>query len=177
MTLFKPKLEQLKDRMGRGLRNSLILELSYSDAKHCIYTLKDDDHIHKGKKYYSLKKLYMELAIPDNEYEFAVHCFANWKTWKILSTTSIRYQQTGEWLDVLEDWREELTIKWKAMGVRALANRVGDDKGMQAEKWLAEGGFLDKRKGRPSKQDKQKELDIHMRVQEEVSDDLQRLLN
>jgi hypothetical protein len=176
--MFTPTINQLKDKMGRGLRKSLILELSYSDPKYATYTLKDDDYEYKGKTYYSLKKIYMSFEDP-TEYMFATHCFFNWKTWKVLAETSIDYQSNTNWLDVLAEWREELEVKLRAKGLQGILSDAQPDnpKGYQARKYLADKGWTEKKVGRPTKEEKQKELDQFIEVQDEVSSDLSRLLN
>ena len=175
--MFKPEMSQLKDKMGRCLTNGLILELSYMNPKNAIYTLKDDDYEYKGKTYYSLKKIYMEIADP-KEYFFATHCFANYKTWVDFSQKSdLLYSGNKLWVEKIEEWREELEVMLAAQGIRGIIEDAAPDnpKGYQARKFLTDRGFTDKKVGRPTKDNKERDEKIQCEIDKTVSETLERL--
>ena len=173
--MYTPDRELLKDKQGRALRKALVLELSYNNPKYAIYTLKDEDYEYKGKLYYSLKKIFLECADP-TEYKFATNCFANWKAWKLLAAQSVKFNVSREWTDLVDEWREELEIMLRSQGLQDIIGRAGTEKGYQAEKYLADKGWVEQRKGRPSKQDIDNEIQQNVKVRNEVQDDLSRLL-
>ena len=55
---FKPTRDQLTSKC-KPLTQSLFLELGYT--KFALYTLKDDDHVYKGKTYLSIKDLQLPI--------------------------------------------------------------------------------------------------------------------
>lgn len=161
-----PSKSEMVDSTGRPLTQSMFLELGYNDA--AIYTLKEDDCEYNGEIYPSIKKLYIACADP-TEYEFATTYFLNWKHWqRICDNKAIR--------KYIDEWREELEVKLRSMGVKQVVASASLPGGLQAAKWLADRGWSTRGAGRPTKADIEREKAIHTRVQDEFGADILRLI-
>ena len=159
--------ERFKDNVGRPLTQSLFLENGYQLDK-AVYTLKDEDYEYKGNTYPSLKRLFLEME-DVTEYEFANKYLLGWKHWQRLNANKLMTKH-------FEEWREELELRLRAQGIRAIIDQSCDDKGFQAAKYLAEKGWDKKAVGRPSKHDKKREERMEARLEEEFSADVVRLM-
>lgn len=164
LSVLKPYLE---NSVGRPATQSFIWEKA-NDRTKCVFTIKDDDFVtDDGRTMYSLPKLYMEIADP-TEYEFARQVFGSWKYWQQFRMC-VREEH--------RDWQEELEIKLRSQALRNLALLQYSDKeatAIQAQKYVAEYGW-DKKVGRPSKADVQRQQRIHAGISDEVNEDLQRI--
>ena len=164
------KFTNLKDSQGKLRTNSLFVELVDSDLEP-VFTLKDRDYNKNGKTYPSLKKLYMAYDhIPGFEYEFALDTFGSWDHWQRLVSASIQIQEA------IKSWRDELDVRIKAKNLKAVIRHAEDDdpKGLQAAKYLIEKGYAPKR-GRPSKEEVEREIKANEKVKQQFKDDLERI--
>lgn len=157
---------KLKDSSGRPLTQSLFLENGYN-LEYAVYTLKEDDYEFKGKHYPSLKKLFLEME-DLTEYEFANEYLLGWQHWKRLNKNKLMTQH-------FEEWREELELRLRAQGIRAIIDQAADDKAFQAAKFLADKGWDKKAAGRPSKNEKLKEDRMQERLDDEFKADVIRM--
>ena len=158
---------KFKDDLGRPLTQGLFLEVNY-DEKYAVYTLKDYDHTYNGVIYPSIKKLYLQEEDP-TEYLFATKYFLGWNHWMRICDNKVlnRY---------IVQWRDELEIKLRAMGVRALRDMSQTENGnFQAAKFLADRGWDKNKVGRPSKAEIEKRKAIGQRVDDEFNADIRRL--
>ena len=159
-----PKKADLVDVTGRPITQSLFLEIGYSDM--AVYTLKDEDYDYQGKYYFSLKRLYLELADP-TEYEFATKYLLGWKHWKRLcANKAIRTH--------IDEWREELEMKLRCQGVRSMITSA-ENGNYQASKWLNDRGWEQRGAGRPSKEEVEREKKYQAKVDNEFGADVLRL--
>jgi hypothetical protein len=161
----------MKDRQGRHRTQSLFWE-TRSDEKGYVplFTRKDYDHTVAGVTYPSLKKIYLSYDhIPEFEYEFAMDIFGSWDHWDGLANDSIFKKE-------IRVWRQELEIKLKAQAIRGVisASRSDDAKGVQAMRYLADKGYAPKR-GRPSKEEVERERKIAAGVKDDLAEDMARL--
>jgi hypothetical protein len=151
-----PDRSKFKDDKGRYLTQSLFIELSYSDPEWAIYTLTDEDKELNGRHYVSLRKLYLEMKDP-TEYAFATKYLWGWEHWqKIVNNAIIR--------EYIDRWRDELEVKIRSDAVRSMLKL---DTNFNAVKWAADGHW-NVRRGRPSKN----ELEREKKMREKVADDL-----
>lgn len=157
--------EKMIDERGKFLTLALFLEVYY-DPKVAIYTFKEVDYDYKGKKFLSLKKLYLDMADP-TEYDFAEAYLCGWRHWKRL----VENQVIGKHI---EEWREELEQKLRAQAVRGMASAAATGN-YQAIRWLADRGWNTRGAGRPSKADVERETRIEEKIGEEFSADILRL--
>jgi hypothetical protein len=97
--------------------------------------------------------------------------FGSWDHWNKLANDTLPAIK-----DEIKSWREELDIKLKALGLKALihASRDNDAKGVQASKYLAEKGYETKR-GRPSKEEIERERKIQAGARKELETDMERI--
>lgn len=158
---------KMYDSQGRAYTQSLFLEIKY-DENVAIYTLKNDDYIFKGKKFYSLKKLYLEECDP-TEYLFVEKYLTSWDHWlKICDNMALNKHIT--------DWRKELEYKLKSLAAKKMIDQAKQGN-FQAAKWLSDKGWAEKVAGRPSKLDIENKIATDRRVISEYGDDIARLLN
>ncbi len=162
-----------KDGKGRWLTIALFWEYrASSDENVALFCLKDDDHVDDdGRTYVSLKKRYMSYEhIPLYEHEFACAELGGWEHWERL--------QANKYLrDAIDTWRREYEIALRCRAVKAImANATSKDaKGLQAARWLAEKGYVDKRPGRVSKEELDRERKQQAQISATLADDMKRL--
>lgn len=158
--------EKLQDTLGRPLTQSLFLELGYSE--YSVYTLKEQDYEYKGKKYPSLKRLYLAEEDP-TEYAFATKHLLGWQHWK-------RLCENKAILKHIEDWREELELKLRCQAIRDMQTLCASESGnYSAAKFLADRGWEKRGAGRPSKSEKDRHLRIEEKIDQEFGADILRL--
>lgn len=169
------KFEELKDAMGRYRTQSLFWELRMKEditTYPPIFSLKDYDLEKDGIIYPSLKQIYMSYDhIPGFEYEFALDIFNSWDHWNKLANDTIPAIKS-----VIREWREELEVRLKAQAIKALiqTSRLDDVKGFNAAKYLADKGYAPQR-GRPSKEEVEREKRVQAGVNKDLEDDMARL--
>jgi hypothetical protein len=140
---------KFKDEKNRYIVQGLFLEDRY-DADMSVFTFDGEDKIYKGKKYLSLKKLYLEHGDP-MEYSFARKYLYDWNHWQRLRKNVI----VGKHID---DWKRELELSLVSEGVSALIDLALNEKSYQAAKYLADKGWDKSERGRPSKEEVEGEL-------------------
>lgn len=158
----------MKDEKGRYLTQGLFFELTANPQK-AIFTLdgvdKSCDNNRAVRPLLSLKRLYLEMEDP-HEYEFATTYLFDWTHWqKLLANKVIRRH--------IDLWREELEIKIRSQGFQKLLDKT-EEGDFQAIKYLADKGW-DKRAGRPSNAERQREERILDRIDDSFEADLVRL--
>ena len=162
----------MKDNQGRYRTISLFYELRHQAGDfEPVFTLKSYDLQKSDKFYPSLKKIYLTYDhIPGFEYDFALDVFGSWEHWQKL------VKSNGELGQVIKSWRDELDIRIKSQSLRAMmiASRDNDAKGVNAAKYLAEKGY-EKKAGRPSKAEVERERKIQAGVNQELEEDMKRL--
>jgi hypothetical protein len=142
----------MKDERGIMRTTSLFWESrrdTSDDPKFApIFTLKPQDWEKDGVLYISIKAIYFTYDhIPGYEYNFAMDVFGSWDHWVKLTKSSLRNE--------FQAWRDEMDMKLKAEAIQHMikASRSNDAKGVAAAKYLADKGYLQNKKGRPSKDD------------------------
>lgn len=171
---------EMLDKMGRYRTKSLFWELRKIDNEEKyepLFTTKDRAHTvptpdRKGMVTYpSLKQIYMSYDhIPNFEYEFAMDVFGSWQHWEHLcETTSV-----GTYIKV---WREELTTKLKAEALKNLisASKENSTSGINASRYLADEGYIPKKVGRVTKEEKIKQAKLAAGVRDTLAEDMERL--
>jgi hypothetical protein len=117
----------------------------------------------------SAHALYLECADP-TEYEFANQLLGSWAHWQ-------RMLECKWFMPYVDAWRDELEIKLRSEAVRNIGTiSKGTSPGaLNASRWLAEKGWTEKKRGRPSKQEVASERKKQALVSQEVADDLARI--
>jgi len=161
---WQPDKKRMKDDQGRYKTQSLFLEYRY-DIEHAIYTMEGEDKQYKGKTYPSLKRLYLE-AEDVHEYLFATQWLYDWEHWKRL--------QANQWVrKQIDRWREEMEVMIASKGVQGVLDLV-EDGNFQAAKFAADRQWSKKR-GRPSKQETERDKRIGERLFDEFAEDSDRV--
>lgn len=161
---MKVDKSKFKDTQGRPLTQSLFLEPNYN-TDYAVYTLDGEDKTYKGVVYPSLKRLYLAMEDP-TEYDFATTYLIDWPHWKRLCSNAIILRH-------VEEWREEMELKIRSIGVKQMLDMSADN--AQAAKWLAEKGWDKNGAGRPRKEVREKERNIQDKLEEEFGADIIRL--
>lgn len=148
---------------GSFRTQSLFLDLNYSDI--AIFTFADEHREYEGRPIYSLKKLFLDMEDP-TEYLFANKYLLGWKHWK-------RFEKNKDIKRHIDEWRYELELKLTAQGIQHLLDIASDDKSSyQAAKWLADKGWSDSKRGRPSKDEVNAKIEEAVKEKEEDAPDI-----
>lgn len=147
----------------------MFFEIATKRTDQTYYTLKEEDHTYKEKTYVSLKKVYMDYNhVPGLEYDFANDHLGGWVHWnKLVDSPKLK--------PYIESWREELEIKIRAASVKEVIKVSKSEKGFQAAKWIAEGGYEPKTAGRPTKEQVAKEARIQAGMKGDIDDMFDRI--
>lgn len=160
-----PDRSKFKDAGGRYITQSLFLENGYN-TEFAIYTLNDEDKEHNGILYKSLRKLYLQEMDP-TEYQFATKYLWGWEHWKRIQSNALMTKH-------IEQWREELEVKLRSLGVKYAIAESADS--FNAAKWVADGGWRGLR-GRPSKAEKEREKKMREAAIKGVNEDSDRIIH
>ena len=176
----KEQLQELQPMMtstnGRRILRSLFLETVGSNVLELgvsrpVFTLKDRNIVKDGITYWSIKNLYFSYDhVPGFEYQFAKDVFGSWEHWQLLV-------ESGDLVrEYIEAWRDEMTIRLQARALESLFKTAlfEGSKGTPAARYLADRGWEVKR-GRPSKDEVEREKKIAAGVHDEVQKDIERL--
>lgn len=160
----------LSERVGKRRIGSLFWEKRYENFEfEPLFTFKDDDHIVDDKVYYSLKKIYLSYDhVPGYEYEFALDVFGSWEHWQQLLNSQYK--------DEFRKWQEELLVSIKSKAIKNIIKISSQDStsASLANKYLADKGW-EKKAGRPSKEEVEREKKQAAGVSRDLADDMKRL--
>lgn len=158
-------MNSFKDSMNRWYTKGLFWETCFPENKsRATYTLKEQEH--KGLP--SLKQLYLDSE-DLTEYSFATEYLGGWLHWKTLC-------KCAWFIPHLSDWREELEVRIRSKGIKSMIEHSLTPKGQTSAKWLAEKGWVEKKRGAPSASEVKAELKQQAGIHAEVEDDLLRLV-
>jgi|TARA_Y100000310_G_scaffold313107_1_gene361074 Holliday junction resolvase len=175
------RLGPLAGSNGRGLVGGLFYELRKPGIQ-ASYTTKPYDWKVGDVVYPSLKRLYLETLDPTEEAFVQLAFDGNWLQWDRIRNTSAlsRFFKRSVSINVevpwYEEWREELEVKLRSKGIKAIV-RIAEDETAQsfsAAKFLATGDWKGRR-GRPTKEEKERELRIQTGIAQENAEDLKRM--
>lgn len=168
MEYVKPDKSVFKTTEGAFRTGSLFYEYRHSEGKYePIYTLKGYDH----KGCMSLKLIYLSYDhIPGYEYDFANDWFFNWDHWERICNNALLNKE-------ISTWKDELEVKIRAESIKAMIRNMKEDgsKGINTAKYLSEAGWRGSGRGRPSKDELQRELKVQAGIAKEFSSDLERI--
>ena len=80
-------------------------------------------------------------------------------------------------IKILIDWLAEVEVKLRSQAVREICVQARDPKGTAAAKWIAEGKYNARKAGKPSNAEVEKQAKIQARIDDEVEDDIARVMN
>lgn len=162
-----PDKSTFKDEKGALRTQGLFLE-TYWDVNQAVYTFADEDKIHKGKLFKSLRKLYLETADP-TEYAFAEKYFFSWYHWQRIVDNKLL-------LEKIQPIRDELEVKLRSEAVRKALDLAGTN--FQAARWAIQGLWKPdtaERRGRPSAAERAKERELEERTKAALASDAERI--
>ena len=117
------------------------------------------------------RRVFVDIADP-TEYEAALQLAGSWAEWQRMK------KEWPEFRDkILIDWLAEVEVKLRSEAIRQVCIHSRADSGAAAAKWVAEGKYKPRRAGNPSKAEVQKQAKIQARIDDEVQDDIARVLN
>jgi hypothetical protein len=165
---FQHFRDQMRDVEGRFRTQSLFWETSTKREKYPpLFTLKDKE----SKGLPSLRQIYFTYEhLPEHEYEFALDVFGSWELWnKIATESTVRHH--------IVEWRKELEMKVRASAMKAMIQSALNDgsKGAATAKYLSEAGWRGTARGRPTKEELQRELKVQAGIAKEFEADLERI--
>ena len=124
---------------GAPRTKSLFADVIYQDSPYTpIYYLRQET---SDDQYIALKEVYLQIADP-TEYEFAKMCFHSYQQWETI--TALPWAA-----NFVSQWRAELQLKLRSEAVKEIFNmtvdpEVKETSRLQALKWLADTGFVNK---------------------------------
>jgi len=162
----------MKNSIGNYYTQGLFYEYRYTAGEDGfpVYSLRDYDFEFEGRTIYSLKQLYLEIADP-TEYEVAMACFCGWKHWQRVRNNKMIAKHVDEWHD-------ELEVKLRSQGLLGVIRSAQGEgsTGLAAAKYLSEKGWEPRAKrGRPSKDEVDRERRIAAGMESDVNSDLARI--
>lgn len=159
---------EYKDSMGRWITQGLFADMSFSDFRKKfkpVFTLKS-----YKEGYRFMKEEYLEAGDP-TEYSFAINTLGSWEHWKHLCSS--------KWFqEHVECWREELELKLRSQGIKKMVE-LAKTKGpiaSSAAKYLSDKGW-DIKRGRPSKEEIDRNSKMDAKIKSKVSRDLEIIRN
>lgn len=176
---YAPWRTVMLDNQSRYRTRSLFWEtrkIDREDAYEPLFTIKPRSHTvpsidKKGLTTYpSLKEIYMSYDhVPGHEYEFAMDVFGSWQHWNVLCLSTLR--------DMIQEWRDELAIKLKSEAIRNMivASKEASAVGVNAAKYLADEGYMPKKVGRVTKEEKLREIKLAAGIRDTLAEDMDRL--
>jgi hypothetical protein len=95
--------------------------------------------------------------------------FGSWDHWNHLHQSSLK--------GMLQGWRDELTVKLKAEAIKKMiaASKENSAVGINAARYLADEGYLPKKVGRVTKEEKLREIKLAAGVRDDLATDMERL--
>lgn len=129
-------------------------------SENALYTLKDYDWEEDGKKYLSLRRIYVETEDPTG-YKFSQ--VIGWKLFKKIWASPVFEKK-------IPLWEEELSLRLRSRGLENVLNKI--DSSFQAAKWLADKGWIEDGRFKRARDSKKAE---DRKLLPEIEEDVKRL--
>ena len=166
---YKDK-HSMKDVTGNYLTLALFWETRHIPNEHKyppVFTIKDREHVVKDVEYVSLKRIYLSYDhVPGMEYEFAQDMFDSWTQWQTIADKS-------EVSKLVQEWRDELDIRIKAVAMKTLLQQSKDN--IVAARAILAGEHKGIKRGRPSKAEVEREKKLAAGMRDDLDGDMTRL--
>ena len=154
------------DKMGRFMTRSLFIETILREQVQ--KGIKPMYSLTGVKGFTNIHQLYLDTCDPTG-YTFAIEAFESWDHFTYLSSLA--------WFrKYLASWEAELEVKLRSEGLKALMHTATTEgsRGTTAAKYIADAGWKTKR-GRPSKEEVEREQKQQARIKEDLGDDAKRM--
>ena len=153
------------DSMGRFHTKALFVETISKEllAKGItpVYTLNGDP------AYNDIHKMFIASDDPTG-YSFAIAAFDSWDHLQHLLKNCQWFRRH------YDKWQNELEVKMRSEAIKNLVKQSKDSKGSTAAKYVAEKGW-EKKRGRPSNEEVEKERKQQAMIRDELSQDADRI--
>ena len=117
------------------------------------------------------RKQFVAIADP-TEYNAAITLAGSWSEWQRIK------REWPEFRDkILIDWLAEVEVKLRSEAIGNLCQQALDPKGSAAAKWIAEGSYKPRKVGAPSKAEVDRQIKIQASINDEVEDDIARVMD
>ena len=175
---LKPLLswDQFHTETGVVLTKSLFYELCY-DSQFAVFTTKEIPNSSPiTGELIQIRKIFIDHYVADpTEVSFADAVFGSWKAWSKIRSSDKRL------VKLLEEWRDEGTVRRKAMAFTTVLDTATSEKAnaFSAAKYLIEGGWDTTKSGKDGRSKRQRDRDTANEAFDRsgIEDDLQRLRN
>lgn len=169
----------MRDKENRYRLSSLFFETRNATNLDypTIFTMKEKDHTSRSldrkglTTYISFKRLYLIYDhIPYNEYEMALDIFGSWDHWLAICKSS-------SFKEYVESLRNELSVRLRSKAIKNLIelSTHKTPTGAAAARYLADEGYIPKKLGRITKEEKLRQTKIAAGVREDLASDMARL--
>ena len=164
---------------GSWNSRSLFYETYLQTELPPVFTLKAEDYTVqegrlKGTHLLSMKRMYMENALPESEYDFAMLVFGSYDHWKTVRKLKWFQEHYVEWVD-------ESEARTRAQAIRNIHmdSMSSSKSSVSSAKWLADANWKmtkDKpKRGRPSNAEVERERKVAAAVKSDLTDDWERI--
>ena len=130
-----------------------------------LYTLTPYDKVVEGKTYKSLKRLFLETNDPTG-YTLATMYLDGWE--------HLQRLQAGVLKDLWPVWEDEMEVKLKSAGLRTVFEKASEGN-VDCAKFLTNKGWVKRKAGAPTKDEKARQLKIDQSIEKEMAEDAVRL--
>lgn len=163
---MRGKKSQYTDKMGRFMTRSLFIETILKEQSE--KGIKPMYSLTGVKGYKDVHDMYINSNDPTG-YSFAIEAFESWDHFQYLAGLAWFRKH-------LASWESELEVKMRSQGLRALMTTATTEgsRGTTAAKYVADAGWKTKR-GRPSKEDVDREQIQQAKIKAELGDDAARM--
>lgn len=159
-------------RAGKYLTTSLFVEKNKRDADSIlqpVFSLQKYKH-NDRTGILSLRKIYMDCGDPTG-YLPAMEAFGSWEHWQVLKNLN----WFAKYLDAWEAELRAKIISESVHGIISTACDVDDKRSLQAQRYLANEGWVQRVAGRPSNSEILKNELRHSHLKDLISEDSDRL--
>lgn len=158
----------MKSSNGRYRTKSLFTQ--FNETKEPSVFSISDEATKEGKRVCpSLRKIYLSFDDP-TEYEFAIETFGTWKQWMLIT-------QNKKLMSYIQEWRDEAEVKYRSKALKSLVKTATNDgaKGTAAAKYIAEKGWLKRKAGAPSNEEREGQRKVTEKIDEETEAAMKRM--
>ena len=114
------------------------------------------------------RKRFVDTLDP-TEYAGAVELVGSWTNWEKFKRNWPSFEKL-----YLQDWLEEIEIRLRSNAIRSLSQDALKGN-TAASKFLAEGKYKEKKAGRPTKEQVERQTRIDANLEKQIANDLKRL--
>lgn len=159
---------------GKARTYTLLYEASHFPTEFTCLTMRNEDFIHNGQGFRSIRTLYLDRVVDDpTEYKFAMEVFGDWEYW-------LKFKNSVRIKPFYEKLQREAEVKLKSVAIEEVAKIALSEEGrskLSALKILLDRGWMESESVAEKKDrlQRKKEEEVEKMVAAEVSEDMERL--